>query len=162
MWIDVKDLPDGGVISLVFTKTFDAPDREGKAEIKFIGSLTRKGDAYSLKLNCEGHFAANCDGCLIQTEVPLNYLTEEIFSKAASTEPEGYDADADVWTFSGQSINISESLSMNFLLNFPLYIRCNENCKGLCPTCGKNLNEGPCGCLPELDPRLKILRNFKE
>ncbi len=34
---------------------------------------------------------------------------------------------------------------------------CKEDCKGLCPTCGKDLNEGPCGCKKELDPRLAVL-----
>ena len=34
---------------------------------------------------------------------------------------------------------------------------CKEDCKGLCPTCGKDLNEGPCGCGKELDPRLAVL-----
>ena len=34
------------------------------------------------------------------------------------------------------------------LLEFPLVPLCDEECKGLCPTCGANLNEGPCGCAP--------------
>ena len=34
---------------------------------------------------------------------------------------------------------------------------CSEDCKGLCPTCGKDLNEGPCGCGKEVDPRLAVL-----
>ena len=34
---------------------------------------------------------------------------------------------------------------------------CSEDCKGLCAVCGKNLNEGPCDCKPEPDPRLAVL-----
>ena len=34
---------------------------------------------------------------------------------------------------------------------------CSEDCKGLCATCGADLNEGPCGCKPEIDPRFAAL-----
>ncbi len=34
---------------------------------------------------------------------------------------------------------------------------CSEDCRGLCPKCGKDLNEGPCGCGKELDPRFAAL-----
>ncbi|MBP5322006.1 MAG: DUF177 domain-containing protein [Kiritimatiellae bacterium] len=35
------------------------------------------------------------------------------------------------------------------ILTFPGYPICRESCKGLCPKCGKNLNDGPCGCRAE-------------
>lgn len=39
-------------------------------------------------------------------------------------------------------------------LDLPSKVLCREDCKGLCPTCGKNLNDGPCDCKEPVDPRL--------
>jgi uncharacterized protein len=39
---------------------------------------------------------------------------------------------------------------------------CSEDCKGLCPSCGKNLNDGPCNCAEEIiDPRWELLQKLK-
>ena len=49
----------------------------------------------------------------------------------------------------------------DILLELPSKFLCKDSCKGLCPKCGKNLNEGDCGCsLQEADPRLAILRQL--
>ena len=47
-----------------------------------------------------------------------------------------------------------------FVLNLDSKLLCKEDCKGLCPRCGKNLNDGKCTCEKELDPRLAALRQF--
>ena len=44
-----------------------------------------------------------------------------------------------------------------FILNMDTKILCSEDCRGLCPICGADLNEGPCGCKKEADPRLAVL-----
>jgi uncharacterized protein len=47
------------------------------------------------------------------------------------------------------------------LLAIPMKPLCREGCAGLCPTCGRNLNQGPCDCPPQvLDPRLSGLRKL--
>lgn len=48
-------------------------------------------------------------------------------------------------------------------LELPQRYLCREDCRGLCPTCGKNLNEGPCGCREDNgDPRMDVLRRLLE
>lgn len=42
-------------------------------------------------------------------------------------------------------------------LSLPLRFLCKEDCKGLCPYCGKDLNDGECGCKKPVDPRLAVL-----
>lgn len=56
-----------------------------------------------------------------------------------------------------QEVDITDDVREELLLNIPDYIRCSEDCKGLCPHCGADLNDGPCGCEdqsdePELPP----------
>jgi uncharacterized protein len=47
------------------------------------------------------------------------------------------------------------------ILAVPEYVLCREECRGLCPRCGKDLNEGPCACRPEPDPRWAALEALK-
>ena len=49
--------------------------------------------------------------------------------------------------------DLTEELRQDIILYFPSNPVCSEDCKGLCPHCGANLNEGPCSCRPEGDPR---------
>ena len=55
----------------------------------------------------------------------------------------------------GQVVDLTDDLREDILMSFPQVHLCSEECKGLCPHCGKNLNEGPCDCSDEdleLDP----------
>ncbi|MCK4260969.1 MAG: DUF177 domain-containing protein [Halanaerobiales bacterium] len=58
-------------------------------------------------------------------------------------------------------IDLSDSIYEHLLLEIPIKTICNEQCKGLCPQCGQNLNLGECGCDREvIDPRLVKLKDF--
>ena len=48
-------------------------------------------------------------------------------------------------------IDVEPLATAALLLEFPLVPLCDDECKGLCSTCGANLNEGPCGCEPASD-----------
>ena len=59
-------------------------------------------------------------------------------------------------------IELDEDIRDYALLAVPMKQLCSEDCKGLCPRCGKNLNEGPCNCKEEnLDPRWEPLKELK-
>ena len=55
---------------------------------------------------------------------------------------------------------IRDVLETSFILNTDSLFLCRDDCKGLCPRCGADLNEGPCGCKPEKDPRLAVLEQL--
>ena len=48
------------------------------------------------------------------------------------------------------------------ILAAPRYLQCRDDCRGLCPRCGQDLNAGPCGCAPEPDPRWSALYALRE
>lgn len=50
-----------------------------------------------------------------------------------------------------ETVDLTADIREDILLALPSYPLCEESCKGLCPHCGKNLNEGPCSCRPEPD-----------
>ncbi len=61
----------------------------------------------------------------------------------------------------GDLLDLDELIYTDILLSLPAKVLCREDCKGLCPRCGKNLNDGPCGCENgETDPRLAALREL--
>ena len=52
-------------------------------------------------------------------------------------------------------------ITEDIFLDLPSKLLCSEDCKGLCPVCGKNRNEGDCGCEKQtVDPRLEILKQL--
>jgi Predicted metal-binding, possibly nucleic acid-binding protein len=64
--------------------------------------------------------------------------------------------------FDGKTIDVDPLVREQVLLALPMHAACGEDCKGLCGTCGQNLNEGQCGCAQtQVDPRLAALKNFK-
>ena len=60
----------------------------------------------------------------------------------------------------GNEIDLDEILSTCLILDMETKFLCSEDCKGLCPRCGKNLNLGPCGCRKEPDPRFAVLEQL--
>ncbi|MDD6024410.1 MAG: DUF177 domain-containing protein [Oscillospiraceae bacterium] len=73
-----------------------------------------------------------------------------------------HEQNEDDWTFllSGDEADLDDIMTTAFVLNMDSKMLCSADCKGLCATCGKNLNEGPCDCRKELDPRLAVLKQL--
>ena len=71
------------------------------------------------------------------------------------------DAAEDVYEVNGDSFELDEIIREQLILNMDMTVLCREDCKGLCPKCGRNLNEGDCGCdRTEIDPRLAKLKQL--
>ena len=57
-------------------------------------------------------------------------------------------------------VDLTEAVRQNVLLTLPMVTLCREDCKGLCPQCGHDLNLGPCECKPEVDTRFSVLEKL--
>ena len=70
----------------------------------------------------------------------------------------------DEWVFplEGDSADLDDIVRTVFVLNLDSKLLCKKDCKGLCCRCGKNLNDGPCNCQKELDPRFAALKQLLE
>ena len=102
--------------------------------------------------------AVTCSRCLTLFDYPLNlHIEEEYFptvdvvtgaSLPLPDEP-GY------FTIDEQHvIDLTEAMRQYAMISIPMKPLCYENCAGLCPNCGNNLNQEPCDCPPrEIDPR---------
>ncbi len=64
--------------------------------------------------------------------------------------------------FEGEEINLQNGIQEQVILAFPIKALCKKACKGLCSSCGKDLNKGDCGCNHQpSDPRFAALKNLK-
>ena len=96
-----------------------------------------------------------CDRCMtpfwVEETLPVTaYLAETL------TDEEN----PDIFLLEGGAVDLDEIFTTAFLLDRESKVVCSEDCKGLCVTCGANLNEGPCACSRALDPRLAALQQL--
>ena len=100
-----------------------------------------------------------CDRCASDfdrdMELPIDAV---LVTELANEENE------DEWVFplEGDSADLEDIVRTIFVLNLDSKLLCKDDCKGLCCRCGKNLNDGPCNCQKELDPRFAALKQLLE
>ena len=100
-----------------------------------------------------------CDRCATAFDREINLPIDVVLvTEMANEENE------DEWVFplEGDSADLDDIVRTVFVLNLDSKLLCNEDCKGLCHRCGKNLNDGPCNCQKELDPRFAALKQLLE
>ena len=98
-----------------------------------------------------------CDRCATafdrEINLPINVV---LVTEMANEENE------DEWVFplEGDSADLDDIVRTVFVLNLDSKLLCKEDCQGICFRCGKNLNDGPCNCQKELDPRFAALKQL--
>ena len=100
-----------------------------------------------------------CDRCTNPFDRELNLpINVVLVTEMANEENE------DEWVFplEGDSADLDDIVRTVFVLNLDSKLLCKEDCAGLCHRCGKNLNDGPCNCQKELDPRFAALKQLLE
>ena len=127
------------------------------APVSVNGDAINYGDSIDLSLKAHTAVRLRCDRCAEAFEVNLEFeITERL--KKEDTVSENQDMDPDIIHYTGNSFELDGILYDNLFLNIPSKVLCREDCKGLCSQCGKNLNQGPCGCDDHpTDPRFDVL-----
>lgn len=108
-----------------------------------------------VRLTAEAAYALDtaCDRCAAPLHREFRLPMEHILVASLNRE----DAE-DLILVENNQLSLDELVEADLILNLPMKILCREDCRGLCPVCGKNLNEGLCGCRTEsVDPRLAVL-----
>ena len=101
-----------------------------------------------------------CDRCASEFDREIEFSLDDVVlvTELANEENE------DEWVFplEGDSADLDDIVRTVFVLNLDSKLLCKEDCQGLCCRCGKNLNDGPCSCQKELDPRFAALKQLLE
>jgi uncharacterized protein len=123
---------------------------------------TKHGVLVSAQL--EGAQPGQCSRCLRDIELPLHIRFQEEFFSSIDPEtgarlpkpddPEAFVIDAH------HLLDLEEAVRQYWTAGLPMQPLCQPDCRGLCPTCGKDLNEGPCACPPDDDSRWQALRGL--
>ncbi|HUC28021.1 MAG TPA: DUF177 domain-containing protein [Candidatus Acidoferrum sp.] len=107
-----------------------------------------------------------CARCLdpVKQDVSRDFelLYRPLGADAGRDELSVTDAEAEIGYYQGEGILLEDVLREQVLLALPLKITCRDDCKGLCPHCGKNLNQEQCSCAaPVEDPRWAALKDIR-
>lgn len=144
--LDLSGLELGGV------KPFCAPVKVEALCRGFAGSVL-------LELHARYTVSMPCDRCC-QT---VTQEWERNFSHTVVRQLSDEQDDDSYVVAPEERLDLDELVREDILLDMPTKFLCAPDCKGLCPKCGKNLNQGPCGCGDrEIDPRLAVLKELLE
>ncbi len=120
---------------------------------------------FSIKFKTDFTLVIPCNRCLSDVDYDMHIEVNKIIDM---NESESNEIDLDEYSFiNDKELDVDKLLYKEILVNLPMKVLCNENCKGICNRCGANLNIQSCGCdRTELDPRMSrikdIFNNFKE
>ena len=121
--------------------------------VKAKGALSAKADVVYLDLVIDYTFHGVCDRCADEVVKPSTVEIHRIAVEELQDESD----DDDYVIAEGRVLDLDELIHEEVVLSLPSKILCKEDCKGLCPQCGANLNYEKCDCKKEVDPRLADL-----
>lgn len=158
--------------------TFEAPVDElnerlgsgGTTDFRLVRPLAvdvryyRAGEDLYFAGHCDTLLEAVCARCLATFALPLATPFEFVLSRAQPKEStqELHTDDLAYSFYSGDEIDLGPLVGEQAILSLPTRAVCHEDCRGLCPSCGANLNTDPCACQTTVpDPRLAVLASVR-
>ena len=124
--------------------------------VRVSAKAVNRAGVVNLAISAMFDYTAPCDRCGEETITSFDYGFDHTLVLSLEGENEG-----DYIETPDYNLDLDELVTSDILLELPLKHLCSEECKGLCPKCGANLNRGECGCdRQEIDPRLEALRSL--
>ncbi len=166
MRLKISDIPDDGL-----TEELDLPvevrDGAGPDTAHVFIRVFRFGKKVVAQGTVSIAVSLNCGRCLKPVSYPIETKFSEEYNPAEDLEKEEEQEltgrELDLSYYSNDELDVSELIREQILLSIPMKPLCSADCQGICLKCGKDLNEGDCGCkTEEVDPRLAPLSKFKE
>lgn len=155
---DIIEVPGGAV---AFETELDVSRLMFPAVSRYVeppyaeGEVRNEAGVLHLRASIEAELICVCDRCgrefLSFKETDVDALVTE--------SGEGAD-EAEAFELEGDRLDVSEALETAFILDMESKFLCKEDCRGVCEKCGRDLNEGPCDCRKEIDPRLAVLEQL--
>ncbi|OUN13904.1 YceD family protein [Flavonifractor sp. An91] len=158
MRFNLKEILHVPGASLPFESQLDLSDLDFYGERPFAhpivihGTVRNMAGALMLEGSADTTLELVCDRCLKpfrqELRLPVSTLLAETLEDEENDE---------IVLLEDGAVDLDEVFTTALVLSMDSKHVCSEDCKGLCATCGANLNEGPCGCRKEIDPRLAAL-----
>lgn len=153
------DLSPAGPMSFLYGVRFPSP-------MKVKGEITNTAGYMRMTLTLSVDYEAECARCLSPLSGRFSLSLEKTVAPRELLGDLTEDRLDDYAIIEDGFLDMDEQLCEQLEMEFPARFLCREDCRGLCPKCGRNLNEGACGCdTREIDPRLlplaKILADMQ-
>ena len=163
MLLGLRDIIHNPGTSVAFSESVDLSDLQFgtccpvSEPVVAVGTVRNTADVLMMKGTITTRIHGVCDRCAADftqdVEIPIDVVLVEEFSNEDSEDEWVFPLEAD-------SADLEDIVRTVFVLNMDSKMLCSPDCKGLCCKCGKNLNDGPCGCQKELDPRFAALQQL--
>lgn len=166
MLINIGEILSGRRKSAVIDTCIGLDDiNSNDKNLKFVSSPVVKGKilASNDDMVFTGEVSAivdyPCDMCGESVEISV----ETEFEIHLTDDPESFVMEYDTYVYTAENVDISDIMTIVILGELPMRVVCKEDCKGLCPFCGSNLNIGSCNCQENgkvIDIRLQKLQDL--
>lgn len=142
--------------------TYQGESIEFKEPFSIEGNVTCGNEGILIvQATVKGEAILQCGSCMELYSHPVDISFTAEFRTSSGDDP-------DIYLYTGHCIDLEDAIMDNFFLELPTLRRCSEDCKGLCPYCGANLNNKQCTCEEEknqeqedvIDSRLAVLKEF--
>lgn len=169
--VSINDLPpDGKEFTLDDQEIWLAPLKEFHMECRIEKPLEARLTVMPAEDGClvrgtlTGAVVVPCNRCAEDAAVAIDTRFDEFEDIPPEESAPGAvpdDASHVVYDRHAPMLDLAAVCWEQFMLSLPVAPLCKEDCKGLCPVCGTNLNEGECSCVREHDdPRMAPLRDL--
>ncbi|GAB4545541.1 MAG: DUF177 domain-containing protein [Thermodesulfovibrionia bacterium] len=165
MKITVSKIPDEGIeeeMDLLLSIEEDEP----RGDVHVFLRANKYGKRVMLDGSAGMTVSLICSRCLKRFPHPLHVDFHEEYVPQidiVDEEHELTEEEIDINYYRDDEIDVDNFIREQLILSLPIKPLCSVECRGICPICGKDLNEGPCGCRrEEIDPRLLPLKGLRE
>jgi len=163
--VDLRELAQGRAVETRGELKQDDPVLDG-TELRLLQPVVVQGrlqaigeDRFYWQGTARTVVAGECRRCLTPVETPLQLEIGALFTQDpdAQDDPDSYPVASDA-----TEIDVTPAVREELVLAAPRFVECRDDCKGICPQCGKDLNAGPCDCAPVTDARWQPLQALKD
>ena len=160
MLLDLREIIEVPGKSISFDRDIESDNLAFDSVSSFISPLHAKGSVSNEAgvLHLRGEAAADllciCDRCGEEFESRKTTQLEAVITEEDNTD------DPELFVIKDDGIDLDEVVSTCFVLDMETKFLCREDCKGICPGCGVNLNQGTCKCKKQIDPRFAVLEQL--
>jgi len=130
------------------------------------GRAVRAGQDIRLRGEIKARISAPCDRCLNEVTIRAEIPFDLFYAPAEAARDEGgerelLERDLGFAVYENDQIDLDEMVLEQLELSLPSRVLCSEECRGLCPQCGADLNVEQCECKAQIDPRWRVLADLK-
>lgn len=163
MELDLRELiaAPGRSVDFAFELPMDGLDFDGVLSfltpVSVEGEVANHAGLLELRAVISADMLCQCARCLKEFPRSLRLETAAYLAEELEDEDSG-----EYYLLKDGAADLEEIARDALIFNFEPRLLCRDDCKGLCPKCGKDLNEGPCDCGEDPDPRWLALGQLLE